>query len=160
MKTTIEKAKEHNHEKLVDNLQELLEKNYDAQKGFAKAMEDAKNPRLKTFLQQQAAQRSRFTNELTQEIRNLNEEPKDSGSFTGDLHRTWIDIKSALSGNEDEAVLEECIRGEKASWDEYSNKLEDENFPPNISNVIQKQASEIHNTISKVKTLEDLAEVE
>ncbi len=160
MKTTNEKAKEHNHEKLVNNLQELLEKNYDAQKGFTKAMEDAKNPRLKAFLQQQAAQRSRFTNELTQEIRNLNEQPKDSGSFTGDLHRTWIDIKSAVSGNEDEAVLEECIRGEKASWDEYSTKLEKENFPPNISSVIQKQASEIHNTLSNVKTLEDLADVE
>ena len=158
MKTTLEKAKEQNHEKLVDNLQELLEKNYDAQKGFKKAMEDAKNPRLTTFLQHQAAQRSRFTNELTQEIKNLNEEPKESGSFTGDLHRTWIDIKSALSGNEDEAVLEECIRGEKASWEEYSNKLKSENFPPNISNVIQKQASEIHNTLNRVKTLEDLAD--
>lgn len=158
MKTTHEKAKEENHEKLVDNLQELLEKNYDAQKGFTKAMEDAKNPRLKGFLQQQAAQKSRFTNELTHEIRNLNEEPKDSGSFSGDLHRTWIDIKSAVSGNEDEAVLEECIRGEKASWEEYENKLNKENFPPNISSVLQKQASEINATLSKVKTLEDIAD--
>jgi len=158
MKTTHEKAKEHNHDKLVDNLQELLEKNYDAEKGFTKAMQDAKNSRLKTFLQQQAVQRSRFTNELTQVIRNLNEEPKESGSFTGNLHRTWIDIKSAVSGNEDEAVLEECIRGEKASWEEYSNKLKNENFPPNISNVIQKQASEIHNTLDRVKSLEDLAD--
>jgi uncharacterized protein (TIGR02284 family) len=158
MKTTNEKAKEHNHDKLVNNLQELLEKNYDAEKGFTKAMTDAKNPRLKNFLQHQAAQRSRFTTELTQEIRNLNEEPKESGSFTGDLHRTWIDIKSALSGNDDEAVLEECIRGEKASWDEYDNKLKNENFPPNIASVVEKQASEIHNTLSKVRTLEDIAD--
>lgn len=159
MKTTTEKAKEHNHDKLVNNLQELLEKNYDAEKGFTKAMTNAENPRLKSFLKHQAAQRSRFTNELTQEIRNLNEEPKDSGSFTGDLHRTWIDIKSAVSGNEDEAVLEECIRGEKASWDEYTNKLKNENFPPNIASVVQKQATEIQNTLSKVKTLEDIAEM-
>ena len=158
MKTTNEKAKEHNHDKLVDNLQQLLEKNYDAKKGFTKAMEEAKNPRLKGFLQQQAAQRSRFANELTHEILNLNEEPKESGSFTGDLHRTWIDIKSAVSGNEDEAVLEECIRGEKASWEEYDSKLKEENFPPNISNILQKQASEIHTTLSKVKTLEDIAD--
>src|SRR5690606_7304612 len=158
MKTTNERVKEHNHENLVDNLQGLLEKNYDAEKGFTKAMKDAKNPRLKNFLKQQAAQRSRFATELSREIRNLNEEPIDSGSFTGDLHRTWIDIKSAVSGNEDEAVLEECIRGEKASWEEYSNKLKSENFPPNISNFIQKQASEIHNTLNRVKTLEDLAD--
>ncbi|WP_026451923.1 ferritin-like domain-containing protein [Aequorivita capsosiphonis] len=158
MKTTNEKANEQNHDKLVGNLQELLEKNYDAQKGFTKAMEDAKNPRLKGFLQQQAAQRSRFSNELTNELRNLNEEPKDSGSLTGDLHRTWIDIKSAVTGNEDEAVLEECIRGEKASWDEYENKLKEENFPPNIASMLQKQASEINGTLNKVKTLEDIAD--
>ncbi|QQX75732.1 MULTISPECIES: ferritin-like domain-containing protein [Aequorivita] len=158
MKTTHEKAKEHNHEKLVDNLQELLEKNYDAEKGFTKAMKDAENSRLKTFLQQQAAQRGRFTNELSQEIINLNEKPKDSGSFTGDLHRTWIDIKSAVSGNDDEAVLEECIRGEKASWEEYEDKLKNYNFPPKISNLLQKQASEIHTTLNRVKTLEDLAD--
>lgn len=158
MKTTNEKAKENNHDNLVDNLQELLEKNFDAEKGFTKAMKDAENPRLKGFLQQQAAQRSRFVNELTQEIRNLNEEPKDSGSFTGDLHRTWIDIKSAVSGNEDEAVLEECIRGEKASWEDYEEKLKEENFPPHISSMLQKQAAEINNTLSKVKTLEDVAD--
>ena len=51
MKTTHEKAKEHNHDKLVDNLQELLEKNYDAEKGFTKAMKDAKGNNLKKFLQ-------------------------------------------------------------------------------------------------------------
>ena len=148
MKTTHEKAKEHNHEKLVDNLQELLEKNYDAEKGFTKAMKDAKNNNLKKFLQQQALQRNRFATELDQQIRNLNETPKESGSFTGDLHRTWIDIKSAVAGNTDEAVLEECIRGEKASWNEYEKKLKENNFPPTISNVLQKQASEIHTTLN------------
>ena len=158
MKTTNENAKEKNHETLVDNLQGLLEKNYDAEKGFTKAMKDAQNPRLKNFLQKQAAQRSRFTNELSQIIRNLNEEPKKSGSFTGDMHRAWIDIKSAVSGNEDEAVLEECIRGEKASWEEYDEKLSNENFPPHIAEVVQKQASEIHNTLNTVKNLEDLAD--
>lgn len=158
MKTTNEKAKEHNHEKLVDNLQELLEKNYDAEKGFAKAMKDAKDANLKNFLKEQAAQRNRFATELDHEIRSLNETPKESGSFTGDLHRTWIDIKSAVAGNTDEAVLEECIRGEKASWNEYDEKLKEENFPPRIADVLQKQASEIHNTLESVKTLEDLAD--
>lgn len=158
MKTTNEKAKEHNHEKLVDNLQELLEKNYDAEKGFAKAMKDAKDANLKNFLKEQAAQRNRFATELDHEIRSLNETPKESGSFTGDLHRTWIDIKSAVAGNTDEAVLEECIRGEKASWNEYNEKLKEENFPPRIADVLQKQASEIHNTLESVKTLEDLAD--
>ncbi len=160
MKTTKEKADQNIHDEIVNNLQDLLEKNYDAEKGFTKAMQDAKNQNLKRFLQQQAAQRGRFVNELSQEIRNLNEQPKDSGSFTGDLHRAWIDIKSSVAGNTDEAVLEECIRGEKASWSEYDEKLKKNIFPSNISGVLHNQASEIHNTLNRVKTLEDLADVE
>lgn len=158
MRTTKEEADHKIHDEIVDNLQDLLEKNYDAEKGFTKAMKDAKNENLKQFLKKQAAQRGRFATELTQELRNLNEEPKESGSFTGDLHRTWIDIKSAVVGNEDEAVLEECIRGEKASAEEYEEKLQNYNFPPQISNVLQKQSSEIHQTLSRVKRLEDLAD--
>lgn len=159
METTKEQADRNIHKDIVNNLQDLLEKNYDAEKGFTKAMKDAKNQNLKRFLQQQAAQRGRFVNELSQEIRNLNEEPKDSGSFTGNLHRTWIDMKSSISGNTDEAVLSECIRGEKASWEEYKDTLEKQNFPPTISGVLQNQATEIHTTLNRVKTLEDLADV-
>ena len=159
MKTTKEQADQKIHDEIVNNLQDLLVKNYDAEKGFKKAMENAESQNLKHFLQKQAAQRSRFSNELTQELRDLNEEPKESGSFTGDLHRTWINIKTAVSGNEDEAVLEECIRGEKASMDEYNDKLQKSNFPPKISNILQKQAGEINQTLNKVKRLEDLAEM-
>ena len=158
MKTTREQAHENQHNEITDNLQDLLEKNYDAEKGFTKAMENAKSENLKGFLRHQAAQRSRFANELTQELRNLNEEPKDSGSVTGNLHRAWIDIKTTFTGNEDEAVLEECIRGEKASAEEYEEKLQKYNFPPHISEVLRKQSSEIHQTLSQVKRLEDLAD--
>lgn len=158
MKTTKEKADESIHNTLVNNLQELLEKNYDAEKGFTKAMKDAENMRLKTFLQRQAAQRAKFVTELDHQLRALNETPKESGSTTGSLHRTWIDIKSALTGNEDEAVLEECIRGDKASVEEYEEKLKEENFPPQIQSVLQNQLMEIKSTLNEVKTLEDIAD--
>ena len=160
MKTTKEQADQNIHNEITENIQDLLEKNYDAEKGFTKAMENARSENLKSFLKHQAAQRSRFANELTQELRNLNEEPIESGSVTGDLHRAWIDIKSTFAGDEDEAVLEECIRGEKASAKEYEEKLQKYNFPSQISNVLQRQSGEIHQTLSQVKKLEDLADRE
>ncbi len=158
MKTTKEQADQNIHDEIVNNLQGLLEKNYDAEKGFKKAMEDAKSPNLKNFLMHQAAQRGRFANELTHELRNLNEQPKESGSATGTLHRAWIDIKTAVTGNSDESILEECIRGEKASWEEYSETLKNTNFPENISSIVSKQATEVHQTLSQVKSLEDIAD--
>jgi uncharacterized protein (TIGR02284 family) len=158
MKTTREQAKEDIHENLVDNLQGLLERNYDAEAGYKKAMQDAENAQLKEFLKRQAAQRGAFASELDQEIRALNETPKESGSTTGKLHRTWIDIKSSLSGNDDEAVLEECIRGEKASVEEYEEKLKENNFPPQISNVLNNQMNTIKSTLNTIKGLEDISE--
>jgi len=158
METTREKSKEESHKHLVNNLQELLEKNYDAEKGFKKALEDSDSHGLKEFLKMQAVQRNRFATELDKEIRDLNEEPKENGSAAGSLHRAWIDIKTAFTGKDDEAVLEECIRGEKASVEEYEEKLEKNNFPPKITQVLDRQLQEIRTTLTEVRSLEDLAD--
>jgi uncharacterized protein (TIGR02284 family) len=69
-----------------------------------------------------------------------------------------MDFKSSIAGNNDEAVLEECIRGEKASEKEYKNCLEENHFPPQVENMLNKHLNEIQTTLSQVKTLENLAE--
>ncbi len=158
MKTTLEEAREKNHDELVDSLQQLLEKNYDAENGFKKAVSDAKHADLKAYLKKQAVQRNRFATELDYEIRELNETPKENGSATATLHRAWIDLKTALSSNKDESILEECIRGEKASVEEYEDVLKNKNIPLQIENILNKQLADIRMTLSEVKTLEDLAE--
>lgn len=156
MKTSLEKAREQTHKDTVNVLQGIIEKNYDAEKGYKKAMQDAKNPALKNFLKQQALQRSTFATAIDKELRDLGEEPKESGSVTGSLHRAWIDIKSSVAGNEDEAVLEEVIRGEKASVEEYEDVMKKHTLAPKIQNVLQSQLKDIQGTLNRVKTLEDI----
>lgn len=158
MKTTLEEAHENKHKEVVNNLQGLLEKNYDAEEGFKKAMQEAKSQDLKEYLKRQAAQRNRFATELDHEVRELNEKPKEEGSVTGALHRTWMDLKTAFSNNDDEAILEECIRGEKASVEEYEEVIKNETIPLHISNILKNQVTEIKTTLSKVKSLENLAD--
>lgn len=157
MKTSLEEAKQKSHKETVNALQDILEKNYDAEKGYTKAMKDAKNPALRGFLQQQAAQRSRFATAIDQKLRQLDEKPKESGSATGTLHRAWIDIKSSLTGNDDEAVLNEVIRGEKASVEEYQDVLKKHTLAPDISQELQSQLGDIQGTLNKVKRLEDIS---
>ena len=156
MKTSLEEAKLKTHKDTVNVLQNILEKNYDAEKGYTKAMTDAKTPALKGFLQQQAVQRSGFATTIDHRLRQLNEKPKESGSVTGSLHRAWIDIKSSVSGNDDEAVLEEVIRGEKASVEEYQEVLKNNTLAPDIAQELQSQLDAIQGTLNKVKRLEDI----
>ncbi len=157
MKTSLEEAREKTHKDTVNVLQNIIEKNYDAEKGYKKSMEDAKNPALKNFLKQQALQRSTFATAIDKELRDLGATPKESGSMTGTLHRAWIDIKSSVAGNNDEAVLEEVIRGEKASVDEYEDVIKNNMLAPHINSVLQSQLREIQGTLNRVKTLEDIA---
>jgi len=157
MKTTREAAKEESHKEHAEALQELLQKNYDAEKGFKKAITKTENDKLKEFLKRQAVKHNRFATELDREIRSLNEHPKEEGSFTGKLSRAWMDIKVAVSGNHDEAILEECVRGEKDSAKEYEEALEENNFAPHLEEVLKKQLSDIKTMIAEVKSMEDFA---
>jgi len=158
MKTTREVAKEESHKEHAEALQMLLQKNYDAERGFRKAITKTENASLKEFLKRQALKHNRFATELHTEIRSINETPIEDGSFTGKLSRAWMDIKVAVSGNDDEAILEECVRGEKGSAEEYEEALQENKFPPHLEQVLIKQLSDINIMIAEVKSMEDLAD--
>lgn len=144
------------YKKVVDHLNEILEKNTDAEKGYTKAAENATNIALKSFFNRKANHRMEFNENLIREMRSLYPDFKEKGSFTGDLHRTWMDIKAFFTGDNDEAMLEEAIRGDKAAVAEYEDILQHENLPVNISYVIKDQLVKIKADLSEVKTLEDL----
>ncbi|AZQ44877.1 ferritin-like domain-containing protein [Nonlabens ponticola] len=156
MKTTREEAHELIHDTTVSKLNELLEKSYDAEKGFKHAIEKVDNDRLKEYFKQRAAQRSHFATELHQQLHQLNEEPSTTGSTAGDLHRSWMDIKAAFSSDNEESILEECIRGEKASVDEYKEILKSETLLAEVVPILENQWKQVENSLSTVKKLEDL----
>jgi len=146
------------HKNRIDSLQSLLQKNYDAEAGYKQAMTLVENQALKDWLKQQAAQRNRFATELDEELRTLNVEPRESGSFLGDMHRGWIDLKTATSSNTAEAVLEECIRGEQASVKEYENQVALLFNHASTHGLIRCQLSSIKSALETAKRLEGMVD--
>lgn len=156
MKTTLERAKQKTNKNNISALQDLIGKNYDARQGYRMAMMDVTNPELKMFLQKQARQRSNFANAIDQEIRNLGDIPKETGSTAGTLHRKWIGIKSSVIGINDEAILGEVIRGEKAKISDYKSVVKNNTLAPQINNMLQSQLKAIKTTLHQVKTREGI----
>lgn len=138
-------------------LNELLEKNYDAEKGFKLAADKVKNARLKSYFTKRAQERYDFGHELKSEIKNFGEEPDKGTSMAGDMHRSWMNLKASLSGDKDEAVLEEAVRGEKAAVEEYEDILKESEIPASTGNILMKQKDAIVASLNEVKTLEDQA---
>jgi uncharacterized protein (TIGR02284 family) len=144
------------NKELVNVLNELLERNYDAEKGYKKAAEDIDNSLLKDFFKEYSGQRYNFGHEIKDEIRRIGGDPDKGSSITADLHRTWIDVKSLLTGKDSEAVVKECIRGESAALEDYEDALRRNDLAPTAREVVQTQHDKIQSAITRLNQIEKM----
>lgn len=144
-------------EKVSNKLNELLEKNYDAEAGYKQAAEKVENSELKTYFKNRAQDRYNFGHQLKNEIKSFGETPDKGTSFTGDAHRFWMNIKSKFVSNDEEAMLEEAIKGEKAFIDNYEEIINETNLPPSTSAILASQKNSVENALKDVKSLEVVA---
>ncbi|WP_299334139.1 PA2169 family four-helix-bundle protein [uncultured Psychroserpens sp.] len=143
-------------EEVGKKLNNLLEKTYDAEKGFKKAAENVDHSGLKSYFEQKAQERYNFGHELKLEIKSFNQDVDKGGSLTGTAHRAWMDVKSLFSSDNQESMLEEAIRGEKAAIEEYQDVLNETSLPVSTNNILTSQKNTIENGLSNIKSLEDL----
>jgi len=144
-------------EKISNKLNELLEKNYDAEKGYLNSAENVDSTTLKIFFKRRASERSLFAKDLRTEILSYGQIPEDDGSFKGAMHRNWMSLKSLFSSNDEEAILEEAIRGEKASFDEYEEILKEDSFAPSTRKMLEQQKQKIQAAINTLMVEEELS---
>lgn len=143
-------------EEVGEKLNALLEKTYDAEKGFKKAAENVDNPSLKAYFENKAQERYNFGHELKREIRSFNQDVDKGGSLTGTVHRAWMDLKSLFSSDDEESMLEEAIRGEKAAVNEYEEILKETSLPLSTKSILQSQKNIINEGLTKINALEDI----
>ena len=80
-------------------LNSLITTTIDSALGFERAAEDAKAGNFVALFRDFAGQRRRVVAELQQSVRALGGTPDDDGSLKADLHRRWVDLRAALSGD-------------------------------------------------------------
>jgi uncharacterized protein (TIGR02284 family) len=141
---------------MSNKLNELLERTYDAEKGFKKAAEKVDNTTLKEFFKNSANQRYNFGKELKAEIISFGQAPEKGGSTKGTLHRSWIDFKALFSTNTEEAILEEVLRGEKEAIATYNDILQDKEFvlPPSTESLLMRHRNAIRKTLDTADIFE------
>lgn len=139
---------------VISTLNGLIETNKDGQDGFKTASEGVQNSDLKSTFYELGQQRAQFAGELQGLVRELGGDPENSGSVTAAVHRGWINIKSAVTGQDDTAILNEAERGEDVAKNAYKSALEEE-LPANVRSVVETQASAVNAAHDRVKALRD-----
>lgn len=142
-------------DRIVSQLNKLLTRNYDAEYSYREAAEDVKDARLKKFFKTYVEQRYHFGHDLKGEIKNLGGDyEKGMGtSIMGDLRRQWMNFKKAISSNNEEAMLEECRKGEMLTWEDYNEALGLEDLPPTTRMLLKNHKVKIDEALYQLMEL-------
>ena len=138
---------------VISTLNNLVETCKDGQNGFRTAAEGVKNPTLTTLFNTYAQQRGQFAAELQNEVRRLGGDPEESGSTAAVIHRGWINIKSAVTGEDEGGVISECERGEDSAVKSYEEALQSD-LPADLKILVQRQFSEVKEAHDRIRSFE------
>jgi uncharacterized protein (TIGR02284 family) len=140
--------------KLISTLNNLIELNRDGQKAFQEAAEKISAPQTKTFCLEQSRSRVHFIGELQPMVLSLGEEPNNTGTVSGALHRGWMDLKSVMGGG-DHAILVATESSEDRATQAYKKALE-EALPSDVRETVERQIQSVQHSHDKVKAMRDV----
>ena len=135
-------------------LNDLLETNKDSEEGFHASAEKLKDAEIRGLFVNYAHQRAEFASQLQTQVSRIGGEPATSGSTAGAMHRGWLGLKAALTGDSDHAILAEAERAEDAAVKGYREALS-KDLPTDIRDLIEKQYKEVQHTHNAVRSLRD-----
>jgi uncharacterized protein (TIGR02284 family) len=145
-----------NRDELIECLNDLIQTCRDGEHGFQTAADHVNDRDLKMLFRECSIQRAQFASELESEVRQLGGTPSKSGTVSAAFHRGWMNIKSIVTGGNDDAIVAECERGEDAALENYQRVLKN-NLPPNVLPVVKHQFTEIKRSRGRIRDLEEAA---
>lgn len=135
---------------------ELVETLKDGEQGFASAAEklrDSDRPEWATTLQRLSEQRAGLRREIVDLGHEYGDDVNEGGSVTAALHRGWISLKDALTGDDAGSVLKAAVTGEDHAVSEYEKALTND-LSSGFREVVSRQHAAVVAARDEVKALQ------
>lgn len=139
---------------VIETVNDLIENCKDGEYGFKRCGERVERSDLKQVMNQRADDCQRAASELQTLVSQLGGTPETTGTALGAMHRGWVSVRDAVSGDSDLAVLEECERGEDAALERYRSALE-EALPPHVRSLVERQYEGVKRNHQQIRSLRD-----
>ena len=138
--------------KAVSILNDLIETCKDGANGFRTAAAAVQNAEAKALFTSRVPIIERAASELQAEVRRLGGEAETTGSVAASVHRGWIDLKSAVTGKNEAAIITECERGEQLAVKNYEDALKAE-LPSETRAIVERQYRGTVQNLERVRAL-------
>lgn len=139
---------------VIDTLNDLIETCKDGEFGFNECADNTQSAELRTLYRNRALECQEAAEELQRLVTQYGGTPDTGGSLSGAVHRGWVSARSVLTTHSDQAMLEECERGEDAAVARYRKALEDE-LPADVRDVVVRQTEGVQRNHDQIKALRE-----
>ncbi len=135
---------------------DLVETLKDGRDGFASAAERLRGsdtPELAATMQRLSEQRAQFATEIVDMGHDYGDDVDEGGSAGGTLHRGWLKVKDAVTGDDPGSVLGAAATGEDHAVQEYEKAL-GADLSEGFRTVVLRQHSSVIAARDEVKQLQ------
>jgi uncharacterized protein (TIGR02284 family) len=127
----------------------------DSVNGFEDAAANIEgSSRLQQLFRERASERRQVAEELRGEIARLGGNPDDDGSFLGKTHQRFLDLKAAVTGRDEQAIINEVERGEDYLKEKFETALESGNLSGESRSIVERAYQSVrsgHDQVSQLK---------
>ena len=145
---------DHNHSEEISTLNTLIATTIDSVTGYENSAKDIANQRFAEIFRERANERQQVVEQLRAEVRRLGGNPEDDGSFMGKTHQRFEDMKAAITGQDEKAIINEVERGEDYLKEKFESALSSEHLSGESRTVVESVFQSVragHDQMSQLK---------
>lgn len=138
----------------VTVLNTLIATLLDSIEGYQKSAEDTENQRFAQLFNERARERQQVVTRLQAAVARAGGTPEDEASTLGAIHRVFVDLKSAVLGRDDKAIVNEVERGEDYLKNKFETALRNADLSPDVRAAVNEAWTSVkagHDQMSQLK---------
>jgi len=145
-------------DKDISTLNSLIKTTIDSVNGYQESAEAVENERFRSMFNELAQDRQQVVPKLQAEVSRLGGNPEDDGSTAAAMHRGWVDLKSAITGRDDKAIINEVERGEDYIKEKFESAMNGDDLSAECRTVVQQCYESIRRGHDRVRDLKHALE--
>src|SRR4051812_42366489 len=142
------------HSDQISTLNTLIATTIDSINGYEDSARNIDNERFREIFRQRANERQEVVESLRAEVRRLGRNPEDDGSFMGKAHQRFEDLKAAITGRDEKAIINEVERGEDYLKGKFEAALNEDTLTGDSRAVVERCYQSVrsgHDQMSQLK---------
>ena len=126
----------------------------DSVNGYEDAASNSENSQFQEIFRQRASERQQAVQDLRSQARSLGGDPPDDGSLMGKTHQRWLDLKAAVTGRDEKAIINSVETGEDYLKEKFEAALNDGDLTGEARAAVERAYQSVrqgHDQMSQLK---------